>query len=163
MKTKRNAEGFAMIEVLLAVVILAIGLLAGSRMQILGLNFTQSAMMRSYATMAANDIIDRMKLNPTGVSNGAYDNVSTAALLPDPACIVAGCTPDTLAVHDVRVWARFFAEGDGTDTSTLLPGAVGTISDPDVATGVRTVSITWSDFVDGEEDDKRNISVDIIL
>ena len=162
MKTNRNAEGFAMIEALLAVVVLAIGLLAGSRMQILGLNFTQGAMMRSHATMAANDIIDRMKLNPVGVSNGAYDDASTDNLSPDPVCIAAGCTPNTLAVHDVRVWANYFSEGNGTDTSTLLPGAVGTISAPN-ASGVRTISITWADFVDGEEDDNRNISVDVIL
>ena len=60
-------DGIAMIEVLLAVVVLAIGLLASSRMQLLGLSFSQGALTRSYATMAANDIIDRMRLNIPGV------------------------------------------------------------------------------------------------
>ena len=77
MNSKRQSDGFAMIEVLLAVVVLAIGLLAGSKMQLLGLNATQGAMMRSHATMAVNDIIDRMRINPDGVMAGEYDGAST--------------------------------------------------------------------------------------
>ena len=70
----KRQQGFSLIEVLLAVVVLAIGLLAGSRMQMLGLNYTQGGMIRSHATLAANDILDRIRLNREhAIDNSAYD------------------------------------------------------------------------------------------
>jgi len=162
MNTKKQVEGFAMIEVLLAIVILAIGLLAGSRMQILGLNYTQGAMTRSYASMAANDILDRMRLNPTAIDT--YAPFSTDGTIPDDQnCETNGCTNVELANQDLRIWARYFRAGDANDASTLLPpGAIGTIAvDVD---GVSTVTIEWNDFIQGKEtDEKQTISIGAVL
>ena len=148
MKTNRQVEGFAMIEVLLAVVILAIGLLAGSRMQILGLNYTQAANTRSYATMAANDIIDRMRINSD--ARATYDGFNSATNVP-PAqtCAANGCNAAELANQDLQVWARYFRAGDAINASTLMPpGAVGIIQ-LNATTGVMNVTITWTDFIRG--------------
>lgn len=151
MNTLKQSSGFAMIEVLLAVVVLAIGLLAGSKMQMLGLNYTQGAQMRSNATLAANDIIDRMRVNPEGVEAGVYDSVSTDGSLADPGCITTGCTPPQLAQHDIRVWAGYFGKADGANTSTPLLGAVGSITF-DVGTGFHTVKVSWTELVEGDEE-----------
>ena len=152
MKNNRNMDGIAMIEVLLAVVVLAIGLLASSRMQLLGLSFSQGALTRSYATMAANDIIDRMRLNIPGVDANAYDAASTDALPGDPNCLNVGCNPAELAATDLFIWGRHFRKGDAVDHSTLLPpNAVGTITrDADV----HKVKISWQDLVQGDEEDR---------
>ena len=92
MKIKKQSDGFAMIEVLIAIVVLAIGLLAGSRMQILGLNYTQAATSRSFATMAATDILDRMRLNPDGLAS--YHGYDTDNGAPgDQNCSNTACTP----------------------------------------------------------------------
>jgi len=150
-----------MIEVLLAIVILAIGLLAGSRMQILGLNYTQGAMTRSYATMAATDILDRMRLNPTAINT--YAPFSTNGAIPDDQnCDANGCTDIQLANQDLRIWARYFRAGDANDSTTLLPpGAVGTIAVD--ANGVSTVTVTWRDFIRGQESDELSISIGAVL
>ena len=149
-----------MIEVLLAIVILAIGLLAGSRMQILGLNYTQGASTRSYATMAANDILDRMRLNPGG--EATYNGFITTGTVPaDQGCAANQCTAVQRANQDLREWARYFRLGDATGTSTLLPpGATGAIN----VAGVRTtVTITWKDFIAGSETANQTVSVGAAL
>jgi len=150
-----------MIEVLLAVVILAIGLLAGSKMQLLGLNATQGAMMRSHATMAVNDIIDRMRVNPDGVIAGNYDGASTDSPPADPGCATSGCTPAQLAQHDLRVWASYFGRADGANAAVAIHKAVGSIS-VSPATQVRTVSVTWEELIEGEVE-SRSVSVGVRL
>lgn len=140
-----------MIEVLLAVLVLAIGLMAGSKMQLLGLNYTQGAQFRTTATMAANDIIDRMRVNPDGVANGDYDDADTDALPSAPNCISVGCTATQLAAHDIRVWAGYFGKGAGTNTTTPLIGARGTI---DVNGGLYEVKIAWTELIEGVEEDR---------
>jgi len=161
MKSNRQVEGFAMIEVLLAVVILAIGLLAGSRMQILGLNYTQAATTRTYATMAANDILDRMRLNPT--AKATYNGFnSTGTIPPNQNCVTNGCNATQLAQEDLRIWARYFRAGDASTSSTLLPpNAVGTITEN--SDGVMNVTITWKDFIDGSETGDQTISIGAVI
>lgn len=150
-----------MVEVLLAVVVLAIGLLAGSKMQMLGMNYTQGAQMRSTATLAANDIIDRMRLNPAGVAAGAYKDVSTDSLPINPNCITTGCSPTDLADHDLIVWASYFAKGPGANTATPLKDAVGEV-DFITTTGFYEVTVTWNELIEGVEEE-REVSMGVNL
>ena len=150
-----------MIEVLLAVVVLAVGLLAGSKMQLLGLNATQGAMMRSHATMAVNDIIDRMRVNADGVKAGNYDGASTDTPPGDPGCVDSGCTPAQLAQHDLRVWASYFGKADGSDKAVAISQATGTITVAP-ATNVRTVRVVWEELYDGNAE-LREVSVGVRL
>lgn len=140
-----------MIEVLLAIVVLAVGLIAGSKMQLMGLNYTQGAQLRTTATMAANDIIDRMRVNPDGVANGDYQDADTDNLPTDPNCIATGCTAAQLADHDVRVWAGYFGKLDGSNTTSPLNGARGTI---DFDSGLYEVKITWNELIEGDEKER---------
>jgi len=156
MKPIKQSEGFALIEVLLAIVILAIGLLAGSRMQILGLNFTQGAMTQSYATMAASDILDRMRLNVDAIDT--YNGFSTENGAPgEQNCEATGCDPIARANEDLRLWSNYF----DPDVATLLPpDAIGSIS---VDGAISTVTIRWKDFISGEESDEQTISIGAAL
>ncbi len=153
----KRQQGFSLIEVLLAVVVLAIGLLAGSRMQMLGLNYTQGGMIRSHATLAANDILDRIRLNREhAIDNSAYDNFDTSGTIPaGTSCITTGCTPAQIAQTDLREWAGYFAKGDEAGTSTPLQNATGTITR---AGPTFTVVIEWSELIAGNAED-RQISV----
>lgn len=161
MHRTKKSDGFAMIEVLLAIVILAIGLLAGSRMQILGLNYTQGATTRSYATMAANDILDRMRINPGGIDT--YDGFDTTGAIPaDQQCTVNICDATQRANQDLRTWARYFRKGDATTASTLLPpDASGTI-ELDAAGLMTMVTISWTELIRGEEEDQ-SVAIGAVL
>lgn len=60
----RHAQrGFSMIEVLIALVVLAIGLLGFALLQTMNLRYTQSANYRTQATNLAYDLLDQMRAN----------------------------------------------------------------------------------------------------
>jgi len=56
--------GFSLLEILISIVILAIGLLGLAALQTTSLKNNHSAQYRTTATVSAYDIIDRMRLNP---------------------------------------------------------------------------------------------------
>ncbi|WP_024889783.1 type IV pilus modification protein PilV [Luteimonas huabeiensis] len=55
--------GFSLIEVLVALVILALGLLGFALLQAMNLRYTQSANYRTQATTLAADLLDQMRSN----------------------------------------------------------------------------------------------------
>lgn len=59
----RGAAGFSLIEVLIALVVLALGLLGFALLQTLNLRYTQSANYRTQATNLAYDLLDQMRAN----------------------------------------------------------------------------------------------------
>lgn len=56
-------RGFSLIEVLVAMLILAIGLLGLAALQTQGVRFNHDAYVRTSATVLAYDIVDKMRLN----------------------------------------------------------------------------------------------------
>ena len=72
-----SSRGFTMIEVLIAMVILAIGLLGLAALQAVGMRNNHSALSRFQATLSAYDMADRMRSN-----SGA----SGASQLQQPCC-----------------------------------------------------------------------------
>ncbi|SDB02729.1 type IV pilus assembly protein PilV [Desulfonatronum thiosulfatophilum] len=69
---KRPAAGFTLLEVLVGLIILAIGLLGLAGMQMVSLRQNNDAYLRSQATLQAYDILDRMRANRTYALNGRY-------------------------------------------------------------------------------------------
>lgn len=69
----RRQRGFSMIEVLIAVLILAIGLLGMAHMQASGMRSTHGAYLRTQATFLTGDILDSMRANVTPARAGSYD------------------------------------------------------------------------------------------
>lgn len=70
---RRRNRGVGMIEVLVAMVIVAVALLGISRAQIVMLKRNQSALQRSQATILAYDVVDRMRADRQGALSGDYD------------------------------------------------------------------------------------------
>ncbi|WP_203143961.1 type IV pilus modification protein PilV [Marinobacter mangrovi] len=70
----RRQRGFTMIEVLVAVLILAIGLLGVAGVQLLSMQQTSNANMRSVATMYAQDVAERVRAN--GGANLGSDDIT---------------------------------------------------------------------------------------
>jgi type IV pilus assembly protein PilV len=138
-------QGFSMIELLVAMVVLAIGLLGMAGLQTAGLSNNQSAYFRSQASIAINDLIDRMRANTEGIKNGHYQaNFDTDGTVPaDPGCISGGCTAQQLADYDKREWTKLFKVLDGS--TPILPGARGQI-EYIPATNLYRFTITWNEM-----------------
>lgn len=122
-------------EVLVTVLILAIGLLGLASLQLNALRNNTSAQERSQATVLAYEIADRMRSNRVSARAGTYDiGLGVAAGTPTD-CAAAACSPAQLAGFDTAQWKD--------DVARLLPAgdaAVGTD-----AGGVVTITIQWLD------------------
>ncbi len=114
----RACRGTSLMEVLVTVVVLAVGLLGLAGLQAAGQRNAHQAYLRSQAVVLAYDILDRMRANPAGVQAGAYDAIQGP--VSDPGCIQAGCSPTLLAQHDAYQWQQAIAGA--------LPAGQGTVS-----------------------------------
>lgn len=115
---RRN--GFTMLEVLVAVLIIALGLLGLAGLQAVGLRNSQTAYLRTIATQQAYDISDRIRANLAGVAAGSYNAIdSAAAPNPAPDCEANACTTAQLAQMDHAQWAA--------NLGALLPGGGGRV------------------------------------
>ncbi|NIB40252.1 type IV pilus modification protein PilV [Pseudomaricurvus alkylphenolicus] len=159
MMHSRGQAGFSMIEVLITLVILSVGLLGVSAMQLTSLKVNHGAYSRSQAVILANDIIDRMRANREAFLDGDYDDLDTSATIPSSQNCGAtdGCTPAQLATQDFREWAGYFVDVDDDDNfMALINSATGTVvTDSD---NNATVTISWQqeEWIRDEEDGSIN-------
>lgn len=120
-----KSNGFTLLEVLIAVIVLSIGLLGLAGLQTAGLRNNQDAYARTVATTLANDMADRIRSNMAGFNAGNYNNTSEAHSYCET---ISGCSPDEMAEHDTYMWNQ------ALDT---LPNGQG-----DVAVNARIVTVT---------------------
>lgn len=106
----RNQSAFSLIEVLIALLILAIGMLAFAASEIMGQRGTHSALKRSHATTLANDLAERIHANPTGNYVKTLANTD-CPIAPAKTCAATegnsappSCTPDEMASFDLSLW-----------------------------------------------------------
>lgn len=116
----KSAAGFAMLEVLVTMVIVASGMLGTAAMIVQAMRVNQDAQFRNQAVIVAADIAERMEANKPGAVAGNY--VVANGSVPSVAatdCSVAACSVAALAAYDLASWQ--------TQVSTL-PGGNWTIT-----------------------------------
>ncbi len=114
--------GFTLLEVMVAAVVLSVGLLSLAGLQVIGLRTGHSSYLRTQATIQSYDIIDRMRANEFGVTNGDYNQPTQAgsAGTEDTNCeAVNGCSTASMAAHDLFRWNQAIVD--------VLPGGVGVV------------------------------------
>lgn len=127
-------QGFTLLEILVAIVVLSIGLLGLAGLQAVSLNNNQIAYFRAIATQQANDMADRIRANSAGVLAGKYDDLDTT-IPSDPNCVANVCTATQMATADHSQW--------NTNNQRLLPSGTGTVASG--AGGTFVITVSWNE------------------
>lgn len=132
MSLPKKQRGFTMLEVLVSMIVIAIGLLGYAGLQATALKNGNTAYLRSQATMLSHDIVERMRVNRTIALTGTY-NISIGSTAGGSG--VAG--------NDLSEWKRnlrqFLPAGDGSVAVTGVGGAQGNVQ----------ITVQWDDDGDG--------------
>lgn len=108
---EQQSRGFSLIEVLIAVLILAIGLLGVAGVQYLSLQRTTDANLRSLATLQVQSIADTIRVTGT-FDEDAVNDVVTAELGPD-ASVSASSSGDEWTI--TLTWENQEGDEDSVD------------------------------------------------
>jgi len=108
-----RVAGFSLVEVLVAMFVVAMGILALAGLLQASTRYSKMSELRSTATLLANDIADRMRANATGAALGPIGYDLTDHAFPSPQSPAPGrgpctsespCTPAELAKSDLADW-----------------------------------------------------------
>ena len=125
MSPRPAPRGIALIEALIAILLLSMCALSYAALQLRGLSANSGALWRSKASLLATEMSDRLRANQAGVTAGAYDNLLSATNVTDCGATSA-CTPARMAMLDHSQWS--------TTLGRELPGGGGVVcldSSPD--------------------------------
>lgn len=114
--------GYTLLEVLISMVILAIGLLGMAAMMLNSIKSNQGALHRSEATLYAYEVLDLMRANRIAAEAGEYS-----------IAIGASSARTTIAEIDLDNWK---------DSLSQLPLGDGSISQ---SGGIATITVQWDE------------------
>ncbi len=141
-------SGFTLIEVLIAVLVLAVGLLGIASLQAMGIKQVHNGYKLTMANYQITSMIERMNSNREETAkakfglNTAYDAIDGDEI--NPGCS-ASCNAVQRASADAAIWT--------TQNKTFLddPDIINTVTNN--GDGTYTLSIAWSEMaINGEED-----------
>ena len=135
-------QGFTLLEVLVAIVILAIGLIGLAGLQVVSTKNNQTAYYRAVAIQQVYDMADRMRANLAGVRAGDYNSMAGAA---DSGCVLASCTAAGMANTDKFQW--------NANNGVLLPQGAGLLScvscPPAAGDWLFKIKVSWHERGEG--------------
>jgi type IV pilus assembly protein PilV len=142
-RPRAATRGMSTVEVLVSLVIVSVGVLGNAALYFTAAQSKATAVSRMQAVHLVNDIIDRIRANPTAHDAYAFDSKSPPAE-PSTDCNVVplmshrGCTAAEMATQDVHDWNQLVVK--------TLPEAFARQIDVDTTTipSTYTVSVSWS-------------------
>ena len=148
-----RARGATLIEVLVALVIVALGVLSLTALQVVSKRNTLDAAQHSDAAFLAQNLLERMRGNASTPALAAYLSAASVGLgngvqANGPACSKAvPCTPQQLAQHDLDQWERLLdglQEQLGDDITGGLDDGRACLEGPaGGGSGLYSVTIVW--------------------
>lgn len=135
-KTFAKQTGVTLIEILVTVVIIAVGLLGLAVMQNISVKAAYDSYLRTQASFIAYDLIDRIRANPGNPTATPY-SLASGVDATDTQCFDG----DNCSINDIRNFDLFHAQENARE---LLPDSdlVVTFNN---TTNIYTVTISWND------------------
>ena len=118
-RSRGASRGYLLLEVLVSLVLIAIGVLGMAGLQTVGITMNNSSLLRSKAALLANEMAERVRANLAGASApvNAYNALTGSP--SSPGCIGSGCNSSQVAQNDYYEWSN--------ELSSELPGGVGVV------------------------------------
>lgn len=173
MKMNVNSQykqsGYSLVEVLVATVIIAVGILGIAGLQVISIQQNRSALFRAEATKHAANILDRIRVNKL-VAYGPVtlaDAPATSLNCRDTGTAASSCTRDQMKTFDLTWWKCSINQlnADGTLISACdalgfkltdnhLPDGKGSITSTTATVHTATlklyeVTVEWTDDAQG--------------
>lgn len=118
--TQNSHSGFTLVEIMVTMVVMTIGFLGLAGLQATALRSNSGATLRTQAVIYANDMAERIRANPAGVTSNQFLNIDSTVnincgALP-PLCeeffdqgfgvvtAATNCTPNQMAAFDINAW-----------------------------------------------------------
>ena len=153
------STGFSLIELLVAVLVMGIGVLGVTALQMVSLQNNRDALERAEAVQLAYDIMDRIRANPGAAAGVAYAGVDIGDGPPSANdCIANVCSEAQMVAFDVASWKCTLGSynGDGVcqgmraggilppeDQLPGLPEGDGSIAID--GAGTVTITVQWAE------------------
>lgn len=150
-------RGFSLIEVMVALIIIAVGMLGIAKMQALALSTTGSSGVRSLVAIEAASLAASMHANrdywvagppPASFTVAVQTTgpqtysvaISDTTLAATQNCATSSCTAAPMAAYDVQQWGQALAQ--------VVPAALATINCNNATVPLScTIQITWQENV----------------
>jgi type IV pilus assembly protein PilV len=141
--SKGRQAGMSLIEVLVAILVVALGIMTMVVMQVNSTKMTKTSEVRAMGALLVGDLADRMRANPAGFVNNNYANTESADA-PEvyTECNTRSCEPEEMARQDRSEWL--------SGLRFALPNGTARISQIDQASGKNGVNV-WLIWIDPEE------------
>jgi len=168
MMNMNSARGFSMIELLVAVLVMGIGVLGITGLQMVSLQNNRGALVRAEAVQLAYDMLDRVRANP-GANYGPL-NLGAPPVAPTN-CHTNDCTQAQMMAFDQAVWKCSLGLWNTNASCTPLrngvilpvvanqpglPSGDGQIA-VNAGTGIVTITVQWQE---ANQPNPTSISID---
>ncbi|MDZ4383709.1 MAG: type IV pilus modification protein PilV [Thermodesulfovibrionia bacterium] len=153
--TINKQDGFSLLEVLIALVILAIGLLAIAQMQIAAIKGNAMAADMTEASTVAHQLLEQLKAQNNrniaansnsrdryNLASGGAPYTQTSA---NPPVSLNYTDPIRNVVYAVTYCVEILANPANSNPDVCLAGAAGTSYNADWGRRVATATVTWTD------------------
>lgn len=135
-----HQKGVTLVEVLVTVIVLAIGMLGLAGMQNTSIKFSYDSYLRTQASFLANDIMDRIRANPDVIYQLALTDLpSSTSCLSTSVGAGVDCSALNMLNADLFEWTSYANE--------IFPEAKLEISSDD---GRYAIRIIWEDRYDAD-------------
>jgi len=151
-QSRAGDSGFTLVEVLVAVFVLAVGMLGVANLQVTSKRTNFESVQRSNATFFAQELLERIRANTTELSvytDGGLGRTivpGTDSGLDDTDCVSAACDATDVAMYDLYEFSealRGIAEAAGANVTGGLVSPTVCVTGPEESPGYVTVAIAW--------------------
>lgn len=147
---KKGQGGYSLIEVMVSVLVMALGILGMTGLQSASIKHNAHSMQRTKAAYLSYEIMDRMRANA-----GSTYSVALNSQPAEQECFSSGCTPEELMNFDIAEWKCALGKHVSSSVCVTLsananalllsiealPGGDGSISCT-LNTGIKTCTVT---------------------